>query len=215
MVYASWGLEHNIQTYFNDTLAWLQSEYGDLDKFLYAISYAQYFGPHSQNAKSGGNGFNYSTASTDEVMAAFNNATRDGIEMTQALVRLAKAHRLKTMSYEGGPGYKVGGEHPGSAGLNKMISAARDEGMKAVVKTHVDTLYRFGWDAYQYFTAQGTYSEYGCWGATESFADLKPGPPKLQALYELTGHTPPERLAWAADEGRARARVWQLGPAST
>jgi hypothetical protein len=28
MVYASWGLENNFQTYYNDTLVWLQSEYG-------------------------------------------------------------------------------------------------------------------------------------------------------------------------------------------
>jgi hypothetical protein len=45
MVYASWGLEGTIQTYFNDTLTWLEAEYGALDKFIYGISYAQYFGP--------------------------------------------------------------------------------------------------------------------------------------------------------------------------
>jgi hypothetical protein len=30
MVYASWGLPNNVQTYFNDTLAWLDAEYVNL-----------------------------------------------------------------------------------------------------------------------------------------------------------------------------------------
>lgn len=64
-VYASWAGERNLQTYFNNTLYWLESQYGDVSKFLHAISYAQYFGPHSQNAQHGG-GFNYSTASIPE-----------------------------------------------------------------------------------------------------------------------------------------------------
>ena len=89
MVYASWGLEGNIQTYFNDTLLWLQAEYGDLDKFIYAISYAQYFGPHSQNTCTGTGagakctgGFNYSTATKPEVMQGFVNASIGSIAMT-------------------------------------------------------------------------------------------------------------------------------------
>ena len=89
MVYASWGLAGNMQTYYNDTLAWLQAEYGELDKFLYGISYAQYFGPHSQNSCTGTGagakctgGFNYSTATTPEVMQGFVNASNDGIAMT-------------------------------------------------------------------------------------------------------------------------------------
>jgi len=89
MVYASWGLEHNIQTYFNDTLLWLQAEYGELDKFMYGISYAQYFGPHSQNSCTGTGagakctgGFNYSTATKPEVMQGFVNASNEGAPMT-------------------------------------------------------------------------------------------------------------------------------------
>ena len=48
---------------------------------------------------------------------------------------------------------------------------------------------------------------YGCWGATESWADRNPGPPKLQAIYELTGTKPSELEAWAFDPARPRARV--------
>eukprot|EP00037_Helgoeca_nana_P014325 m.133565 g.133565 ORF g.133565 m.133565 type:complete len:73 (-) comp22501_c0_seq5:2888-3106(-) len=58
---------------------------------------------------------------------------------------------------------------------------------------------------YNYFSAESSYSAYGCWGATESFNDLNPGPPKLQALYELTGHHPEERRIWAANASRPRA----------
>lgn len=79
MVYASWGIENSIQTYFNDTLYWLQSEYGDVNQFLYAISYAQYFGPHSQNEDySNKNAFNYSTATIPQVMLAYGNASIAG-----------------------------------------------------------------------------------------------------------------------------------------
>ena len=207
MVYASWGLQHNFQTYFNDTLYWLQAEYGPVNNFLYAISYAQYFGPHSQN-EAGGQPFNYSTATIPQVLQAFDNATSDAVLMTIQFVDLAKAFGVKTVSYEGGPGYRVGGEKPGSKGLNTMMVAARDPGMKDVVKQNVDTCYRFGWDEYQYFSAAGKYSEYGCWGATEFFSDIDPGPPKLQALYELTGHRPKDRAEWAADVARPRARVF-------
>ena len=75
-------------------------------------------------------------------------------------VKLAQALKLKTLSYEGGPGYKVGGEKPGSAGLNNMIESARDPGMKAVVKEHVGTCWQWGWDEYNYFAAQSAYAEY-------------------------------------------------------
>ena len=129
------------------------------------------------------------------------------LRIHREFVKLAKALKLKTLSYEGGPGYKVGGEKPGSAGLNNMIESARDPGMKAVVKEHVGTCWQWGWDEYNYFAAQSAYSEYGCWGATETYQDLNPGPPKLQALYELTGHSPDERAAWAANSSRPRARV--------
>ena len=126
-------MDANIQTYFNDTLLWLKSEYGALDEFMYAISYAQYFGPHSQNSCTGTGagakctgGFNYSTATRPEVMSGFINASNDGVSTTLDLVKLATSLGLKTVSYEGGPGYKVGGEKPGSAGLNNMIESARE-----------------------------------------------------------------------------------------
>ena len=57
MVYASWGLEGTIQTYFNDTLAWLQAEYGELDKFIYGISYAQYVATPPSSQSTSGVGF--------------------------------------------------------------------------------------------------------------------------------------------------------------
>eukprot|EP00040_Diaphanoeca_grandis_P028096 m.161375 g.161375 ORF g.161375 m.161375 type:complete len:69 (+) comp31231_c0_seq1:2328-2534(+) len=49
-------------------------------------------------------------------------------------------------------------------------------------------------------------SGYGCWGSTETFADLNPGPPKLQALYEVTGKHPHAQAKWAANATRPRAR---------
>jgi hypothetical protein len=120
-------------------------------------------------------------------------------------VALARALGVKTVSYEGGPGYHVGAEKPGSKGLNLMIEASRDAGMAAVVKQHIDTCWQFGWAAYNYFAAVSRDSEYGCFGATEDWADINPGPPKLQALYKLTGNEPDELAKWAAAEDRPRA----------
>ena len=49
--------------------------------------------------------------------------------------------------YESGPGYSVGGEKPGSKGLNTLIEASRDPGMKDVVVYDVrETCWRHGWD---------------------------------------------------------------------
>lgn len=79
--------------------------------------------------------------------------------------------------------------------------------MTAVVKGHVGLCWQFGWDEYEYFSAEGACSEYGCWGSVESYGDLNPGPPKLQALYQLTGHHPAERTAWSTNASRPRARV--------
>jgi len=46
MVYASWTI--NQQEYYNNTLSWLAAQVGPVDKFIYAIAAAQYFGPHAQ-----------------------------------------------------------------------------------------------------------------------------------------------------------------------
>ena len=53
--------------YYNNTLAWLAAEVGPVDKFLYAISAAQYFGPQAQDAHGKMVQFNYSTATIPEV----------------------------------------------------------------------------------------------------------------------------------------------------
>eukprot|EP01045_Picozoa_sp_COSAG04_P012702 COSAG04_NODE_865_length_9768_cov_3.722130_2_plen_573_part_00 len=177
--------------------------------YLYAISYAQYFAPSGCNdGHCNGNektSFNYSTATTPQVIDGFKKGSDLSIAVTMEFVKLAKALGVQTASYEGGPGYHVGAEKPGSKGLRTMIESSRDAGMKEVVKQHVDTCWQFGWTVYNYFAAQGKVSEYGCFGATESWADLSPGPPKLQGLYELTGHSPDSLAAWAADPDRRRA----------
>ncbi len=150
MVYASWGLESMFQNYYNDTLSWLEAEYGPVSDYLYAISYAQYFAPSGCNdghCEGGGSGFNYSTASLPQVIDGFHNGTKLGIPVTMQFVKFAKSLQVKTMSYEGGPGYHVGAEKPGSSGLNLMIEGSRLPGMKAVVIDHVDTCWQYGWDS--------------------------------------------------------------------
>ena len=78
--------------------------------------------------------------------------------------------------------------------------------MKDVIVYDVrETCWRHGWDIYNYFAIEGPASRYGCWGATENWKDQNPGPPKLQAIYELTGSKPAELAEWAASETRPRA----------
>ena len=137
-------------------------------------------------------------------------------EMTYTFVKLAKALGVKTAGYESGPGYAVGGCKPGSKALNTLIEAARDPGMKPAILYDVrETCWRHGWDIYNYFAIEGPCSEYGCWGATEDWKDLNPGPPKLQAIYELTGSKPAENIAWSASPERLRTHTAPDGRSAT
>jgi len=87
-----------------------------------------------------------------------------------------------------------------------MIEASRDAGMKdAIVYDVRQTVWRHGWDIYNYFAIEGPASRYGCWGATEDWRDRNPGPPKLQAIYNLTGHSPAALEEWAFHPDRPRA----------
>ena len=76
----------------------------------------------------------------------------------------------------------------------------------AILRDVRETVWRHGWNIYNYFALVSQASRYGCWGATEDWKDRIPGPPKLQAIYELTGTTTPAKLdAWAFDPDRERA----------
>ena len=68
-----------------------------------------------------------------------------------------------------------------------------------------EVAWNWGWDIYNYFATVGSASTYGCWGATEDFQDLDPGPPKLQAIYNLTGTNPTTIAEWALNPSRERA----------
>ena len=205
MVYASWTI--NQQEYYNNTLAWLAAEYGAPSKFLYAIAAAQYFGPHAQDAKGDQAQFNYSTATVPEVVAAFYDGADANVKMTTDFVGFAKSYGLKTAGYESGPGYAVGRLKPGTKALNTLIAAARDPGMTGAIVYDVEqTCWRHGWDIYNYFAVEGPVSRYGCWGAAEDWKDINPGSPKLQAIYNITGHAPDALAKWATDPHRERAQ---------
>lgn len=81
--------------------------------------------------------FNYSTATIPEVIQAFHDGADANVEMTYDFVQFAKTLNLKVAGYESGPGYAVGGQKPGSKGLNTLIEASRDPGMKNVVEYDV------------------------------------------------------------------------------
>jgi hypothetical protein len=204
-VYASWTI--SLSEYYNNTLAWLAAEYGPVDKYLYAIAGTQYFGPEAQDDYGRSAPFNYSTATMASIVQAFHDGADANKDFTYDFVQYAKAIGVKTAGYESGPGYSVGGEHPGSPGLNNMIHGCRDPGMKdAIVYDVREVCWRLGWDIYNYFAIEGEASRYGCWGAVEDWKNLNPGSPKLQAIYELTGKNPNELADWAKGE-RPRAMV--------
>ena len=236
MVYASWTISE--QEYYNNTLAWLEQEYGPVKDYIYAIAAAQYFGPHAQDAQGKQQAFNYSTATVPDVISAFYDGADANVEMTVDFVRFAKAMGVKTAGYESGPGYAVGGLKPGTTALNTLITAARDPGMSpapstlpacqpgflmrvkyanmmddcdgvgmtgAIVYDIEQTCWRHGWDIYNYFAIEGPVSRYGCWGAAEDWKDINPGSPKLQAIYNVTGHKPDDLVRWSLSRGRERS----------
>ena len=75
----------------------------------------------------------------------------------------------------------------------------------AIVYDIEQTCWRHGWDIYNYFAIEGPVSRYGCWGAAEDWKDINPGSPKLQAIYNVTGHKPDELLRWSSSRGRERS----------
>ena len=112
------------------------------------------------------------------MIQAFKDGADSNVEMTYQFVQYAKSIGVKTAGYESGPGYSVGGEKPGSKGLNTLIEASRDPGMKDVIVYDVrETCWRHGWDIYNYFAIETEVSRYGCWGAAENWKDQNPGAP--------------------------------------
>ena len=206
-VYASWTI--SLQEYYNNTLSWLEAVTGKpIKENMFAIAGTEYFGPCSQDDYGRSAPFNYSTATVPDVIKAFHAGADANKDFTYDFVQFAKNKGVKSAGYESGPGYSVGGEHPGSPGLNTMIEACRDPGMQGAVVYDVrEVCWRLGWDIYNYFAIEGPASRYGCWGATEDWKDINPGPPKLQAIYELTGNHPLALATWAGEEGRPRAQV--------
>ena len=65
--------------------------------------------------------FNYSTATVPQVITAYEDAAVQQVPETAEFVAMAKKFKLKTASYEGGPGYKVGGEKPGTKGALRAV----------------------------------------------------------------------------------------------
>lgn len=178
-VYASWTI--NPQSYYNNTLTWLQaSVLGPklpLHQRIYAMACTAYFGP--------GKGFTY--PSIKETVAAYFQGATNNTQSTQTFAALKQHFGLKLASYEGGPGADMLAElKPSSAALGVFIEANRDAGMKeAVVHDARDVWFANGGDIYNYFSLEGMASHYGCWGATEDWRDISPGPPKLQGLREI------------------------------
>eukprot|EP00730_Choanoeca_flexa_P017862 TRINITY_DN8644_c0_g1_i1.p1 TRINITY_DN8644_c0_g1~~TRINITY_DN8644_c0_g1_i1.p1 ORF type:complete len:620 (+),score=168.54 TRINITY_DN8644_c0_g1_i1:126-1985(+) len=183
MVYASWTI--NLQTYYNNTLTWLEKTYKEpINKYIYAIANTEYFAPDKAWVAQYAKLKPQYIAGTLYMQAATNNTN-----MTQDFATFKRALGVKLATYEAGTGNDLGGQFS-KAGpeLSNFILANRDPAIKDALEHDIkDVFWGNGGDIYHQFTSVGKCSRHGCWGATEFYTD--PVSPKAAAINELTGHT--------------------------
>jgi hypothetical protein len=173
-VFAS--LAGNAQTHFADVLDWVNTTYGPPKDYFYAVADAPYFNT------------SLAAPNADEaaLVAAMRADSDSNVAARSALHSVADQYGLKYFEYEIGP--DVGGGKTDNV-ANRILSN-RDPAMKdLIIHDARDNWFAHGGDLYMYFAHCGAYSRYGCWGLSEDIEDLNT--PKWQAIYELTGTSPP------------------------
>jgi len=123
-----------------------------------------------------------------EAVQAYQRGATANTDTELAYQALKEKFGLRYAAYEAGPGGAVGGEKPGTVGLDHFIEANRQQGMKSAVETAINSFWKNGGDIYNYFAVEGPCSTYGCWGAVEDWRNVSGAavPPKLAAIYDLT-----------------------------
>ena len=119
------------------------------------------------------------------------------------------SYSLPFIGYEGGQGFVAAPNYgPGSAMLNLFITANRDARMGTTYTTLLNQWKANGGQLFMHFTDTSSYTQYGEWGALESFMQtttpLSAAPPKWQALQNfITANA----CWWSSCAGKTMATV--------
>jgi hypothetical protein len=155
---------------YRNALTWARSQYGDLDRILYALAQTHYY--NVARAPAG--------ATPEELVAAMRASSDSGQQFDDQLRRIAADFGLRHAIYEGGP--DVGGGS--TVNVGNRILANRLPQMKPLVRYDMVTNWLDkGGAEYMYFAHCNACSRYGCYGAAEDIAKLDT--PKFEALREL------------------------------
>jgi hypothetical protein len=157
-------------------LDWVDKTYGPPKDYFYGIAGAAYF--------------NVEKAPKDADVPALLKLMRENsdanLKFLTPLQSLAEHYGIKNCQYEVGP--DTGGGKTDN--VANRIEVNRDPGMKDLILHDArDNWFAHGGDLYMYFQHIGPYSRHGAWGLSEDVANLNTA--KWQAIYELTGTTPP------------------------
>lgn len=171
LIFAEWT---NFPQHYDHVLNWAYTITGvSPNKYFYAIAQTHYFSDSAASEK----------ASVTEILTAIKNSSDTSYVKTLEIGEIASVWGLKLAAYEAGPGMKVGD----TTNIGNRIEAQRNAGIRQII---VDDVLKnwFGLprpgDIYNYFSLAGTYSRYGCWGATDDLSDLNT--PKYQAIKQIT-----------------------------
>lgn len=173
-VYGSWLISPD--SHFKDVLKWVSATYGAPKNYFWAMAGAAYY-----NAEKASN-----AASPAEIVEAMRQASVENGKYHRQLKATADAYGLQYVQYEVGPD-NGGGK---TENVANRIRANRIPAMKDLVLFDCKNWFEMGGGLYMYFASPSAYSRYGCWGLSEDIRDLSS--PKWQAIYELTGTTPPK-----------------------
>jgi hypothetical protein len=172
-IYASWLISPD--PHFKDVLKWAAATYGPPKSYFYGIAAAAYYNAEKASG----------TASPEDILAVMQRSSDENAGYHKPLKAIADAYGLKYTQYEIGPD-NGGGK---TENVANRIRANRLPAMKKLVLHDAENWFAMGGDMYMYFAAPSGYSRYGCWGLSEDIRQLNP--PKWQAIYELTGMSPP------------------------
>ena len=178
-VYASWQI--SVKPHYADVLEWVHKTYGDPKRFFYALAGAAYYGVGKDST-----GKAPVNATPQELVKIMREDSDRHHATRQPLQELANKYQLKHFQYEIGP--DVGGGKTENVG-NRILSNRLPEMKELLIHDARDNWFAHGGDLYMYFSHCSAYSRYGAWGLSEDISNLNT--PKWQAIYELTGATPP------------------------
>lgn len=173
-VYASWFISRD--SHFKDVLKWMNTTYGAPKNYFWAIACAAYYNAEKASA----------TATPTEIVEVMRQASIDNGKLHRQFKATADECALKYVQYEVGPD-NGGGK---TENVANRIRANRIPAMKSLILSDCKNWFDMGGDLYMYFASPSASSRYGCWGLSEDIRQLNT--PKWQAIYELTGTSPPK-----------------------